>query len=64
MGDSELREILAEEYEREYGPMHKSAEFIRLTKYRGIVTVDLAIAAMRSAVDRVISRHACRQTQE
>lgn len=45
----EMRELLALEYERENGPMHKSAEFIRLTKYRGVVSVDLAIAAMHCA---------------
>lgn len=47
MDDEHLREILAQEYERETG--NKSAEFIRLTKYRGVVSVDLAIAAMRRA---------------
>lgn len=42
--EGQMRELLAKEYERETGI--KDAEFIRLIKYCGVVSVDLAIAAM------------------
>lgn len=42
--EGKMRELLAQEYERETGI--KSGEFIRLTKYSGVVSVDLAVAAM------------------
>ena len=44
--EGKMRELLAQEYEREN---ERNAEFIRLTKYRGVVSADLAIAAMVKA---------------
>ena len=53
--DNALRELLAVEYEHQTGM--KDAEFIRLTKYRGVVSVDLAIAAMHRAYNLAATVH-------
>lgn len=42
--EGKMRRILADEYSRERGG--KDPEFILLAKYRGVVSVDTAIAAM------------------
>lgn len=46
--EGKMRRILADEYSRERGG--KDPEFILLTKYRGVVSVDTAVAAMCRAV--------------
>lgn len=46
--EGRMRRILADQYSRERSG--KDPEFILLTKYRGIVSVDTAIAAMCRAV--------------
>jgi hypothetical protein len=52
LSDARLREILAEQYESENNRSPGSAEFIRLTKYRGVVSVEVALAAMRRVASR------------
>lgn len=49
--EGKCRRLLADEYSRERGG--KDPEFILLTKYRGVVSVDTAVAAMMRAVSEV-----------
>lgn len=52
--EGKMRRILADEYARERGG--KDPEFILLTKYRGVVSVDTAVAAMVRAVTETTNR--------